>query len=113
MDFLKGQLDKIQQQLGGLNASQKMLSGSLVAIMVMTLLWWGRYAAVAEMEPVLEQAFSDGNVGPAQMLLKSNGISTRSENGRILVPADKLEEAVASLAFAGLMPTDSASAFDE
>ena len=113
MDFLKGQLDKIQQQLGGLNASQKMLTGSLVAIMVMTLLWWGRYAAVAEMEPVLEQAFSDGNVGPAQMLLKSNGISTRIENGRILVPADKLEEAVASLAFAGLMPTDSASAFDE
>ena len=113
MDFLKGQLDKIQQQLGGLNASQKMLTGSLVAIMVMTLLWWGRYAGTAEMEPVLEQAFSDGNIGAAQMLLKSNGITTKIENDRILVPADKLEEAVASLAFAGLMPTDSASAFDE
>jgi len=113
MDFLKGQLDKIQQQLGGLNASQKMLTGSLVAIMVMTLLWWGRYAAVAEMEPVLTQAFSDDDIGRAQMQLKSNGIPTKIENNRILVPADQLEEAVASLAFAGLMPADSANAVDE
>ena len=113
MDFLKGQLDKIQQQLGGLNASQKMLTGSLVAIMVMTLLWWGRYAGTAEMEPVLSQAFSAGDIGRAQMHLKSNGIPAKIEGDRILVPADKREEAVAALAFAGLMPLDSASAVDE
>ena len=45
MDFLKTQLARIQQQLGGLTASQRMLSGTLVVIMVMTLYWWTRYAS--------------------------------------------------------------------
>ena len=52
MDLLKKQLEKIQQQLAGLSASQKMLTASLVAIMVMTFVWWGRYASTSEMEPV-------------------------------------------------------------
>ena len=74
MDFLKGQLDKIQQQLGGLNASQKMLTGSLVAIMVMTLIWWGRYAGTSEMQPVLPQSFSAVDVAKIQSHLRSIGI---------------------------------------
>ena len=53
MDLLKKQLEKIQQQLAGLSASQKMLTASLVAIMVMTFVFWGRYASNSEMEPVL------------------------------------------------------------
>ena len=57
MDFLKSQLDRIQQQLAGLNASQKMLTGSLIVIMVMTLFYWGRYAGSPEMEPLLDQQF--------------------------------------------------------
>ncbi|MDQ3441551.1 MAG: hypothetical protein M3478_14505, partial [Planctomycetota bacterium] len=87
--------------------------GSLVAIMVMTLLWWGRYAGTAEMEPVLSQAFSAEDIGRAQMHLKSNGIPAKIEGDRILVSAGQREEAVAALAFAGLMPLDSASAVDE
>jgi len=52
--------ERIQQQLAGLNSSQKMLTGTLVAIMLMTLLWWGHYAGTAEMEPVLgNQTFSE------------------------------------------------------
>ena len=53
MDVLKKQFDRIQQQLSGLSASQKMLTASLVAIMVMTFLWWGHYAGSSEMEPVV------------------------------------------------------------
>ena len=37
MDALKAQLLRIQQQLSGLSASQKMLTASLVAIMVLTI----------------------------------------------------------------------------
>ena len=37
MDFFKSQLDRIQQQLAGLNASQKMLVACLVVIIVMTV----------------------------------------------------------------------------
>lgn len=113
MDFLKGQLDKIQQQLGGLNASQKMLTGSLVAIMVMTLLWWGRYAGTAEMEPVLPQSFSAEDVGRVQAHLKSIGVPSKVEGDKVLVPADRRDEALASIAFSGLMPVNSASGFDE
>ena len=45
MDFLKSQFDRIQQQLAGLTASQKMLAACLVVIIVMTLGLSGRYAA--------------------------------------------------------------------
>ncbi|MGB7156741.1 MAG: flagellar M-ring protein FliF C-terminal domain-containing protein [Tepidisphaeraceae bacterium] len=113
MDFLKGQLDKIQQQLGGLNASQRMLTGSLVAIMVMTLVWWGRYAGTAEMEPVLPQSFSASDGARITGHLKSIGITTKLDGDRVLVPADRRDEALASLAFAELMPENSVSGFDE
>jgi flagellar biosynthesis/type III secretory pathway M-ring protein FliF/YscJ len=113
MDFLKGQLDKIQQQLGGLNASQKMLTGSLIAIMVMTLLWWGRYAGTSEMEPVLPQSFSATDVGKIQGHLRSIGITTKVEGDRVLVPADRRDEALAALALADVMPDNTQSGFDE
>ena len=38
MDFLKVQFNRIQEQLAGLTATQKMLVFSLLTIMVMTLL---------------------------------------------------------------------------
>ena len=37
MDLVKTQLTRIQQQLAGLSASQKMLTASLLAIIIMTL----------------------------------------------------------------------------
>ena len=41
MDLFKSQLERIQKQLSALTPSQKMLTASMVAIMVMTLVWWG------------------------------------------------------------------------
>ena len=35
MDYLKAQLERLQQQISGLNASQKMLTATLVAIMLL------------------------------------------------------------------------------
>lgn len=63
MDLFKAQFDRIQKQLAGLTASQKMLTATLVAIMVMTLVWWGHYAGEAEMEPVLDQSFTQEDIG--------------------------------------------------
>ncbi|MBA3404021.1 MAG: hypothetical protein H0U13_04915, partial [Gemmatimonadaceae bacterium] len=113
MDFLKGQLDKIQQQLGGLNASQKMLTGSLVAIMVMTLLWWSRYAGTAEMEPVLSQAMTAADVARVQGHFRSIQLPSKVDGDRVLVPADRRDEALASLALAELIPENSMSGFEE
>ena len=66
MDFFKAQIARIQEQLAGLSATQKMLTASLLAIMVMTLLWWSHWAAEPEMEPVLDQALSQEEIGSSR-----------------------------------------------
>src|SRR5882724_2276426 len=97
MDFIKAQLDRIQQQLAGLNASQKMLTAALVAIMVITVVWWGKYAGEAEMVPLLTQSLSAGELGRMQDALAAKG-------DRILVHADRRIEALSALTFARAMP---------
>ena len=105
MDALKAQLAKIQQQLGGLTASQKMLTASLAAIMVMTLLWWGlcrngghgsRPGPVAALE----------DIGRIKTKLTASGIDARVDGDRVMVPADKKDEAVAMLALEQMLPED-------
>src|SRR5436190_9466663 len=114
MDFLKNQAQKIQQQLAGLTASQKMLTAALVVIMVMTLLYWGRYAGTAEMEPLLDQAFNPQDVSRITAQLKAKGISySVSGPDRILVSADRKMEALADLAYARLLPRNTETGFDQ
>jgi flagellar biosynthesis/type III secretory pathway M-ring protein FliF/YscJ len=113
MDLLKAQLDRIQQQLSGLSASQKMLTASLVAIMVMTLLWWGRYAGQAEMVPLLDQSFAQDDIGRIKGQLRSAGIAVKVEGDRVLVPADKQGDAIASLAYAEVLPDNMVDGFEE
>jgi flagellar biosynthesis/type III secretory pathway M-ring protein FliF/YscJ len=113
MDTFKVQLQKIQQQLNGLSASQKMLTASLVAIMVMTIVWWSHYAGTAEMEPVLDQSLSAQDIGQIKAALDSRGITTKVVGDRVMVPADRKLEAVAMLAYADALPSNSSSAWDE
>lgn len=113
MDLLKAQYDRISAQLAALSSSQKMLTAALVAIMVMTLIWWGRYAGDPEMEPVLDQSFSAQDVSRITANLASRGIHYTVSGDRILVPADRKFEVIAALSYAHLMPRDTASGFDE
>ena len=90
MDFIKAQLDRIQQQLAGLNATQKMLTASLVAIMLITVVWWGKYAGEAEMVPLVAQSLSVDQIGQMQNVLGMQGIAARRISGdKILVHSDK------------------------
>ncbi len=113
MDRIKEQLARIQQQLSGLNATQKMLAVSLVAIMVMTLLWWGRYAGQVDMEPVLDQSFSADDIARVTAQLASRGISYKVSGDKVLVSSDRKFEALADLGYAQLLPRDTRSGFDE
>jgi flagellar biosynthesis/type III secretory pathway M-ring protein FliF/YscJ len=113
MDAIKEQLAKITQQLGGLSASQKMLAASLVAIIVMTMIWWARYAGVAEMEPVFDHTFAQADQGQVISALSRAGISARIIADRIMVPADRKLEAVAALAYADALPSNASAAWDE
>jgi len=113
MDLLKSQWERLRKQVEGLSASQKMLAAALVAIMVMTLAWWGRYAGQSEMEPVLNQAFSADEIGRVQLRLGGLGIRTEIQGDRVLVPGEEKLKALAALGYDQLLPQDTTTGFDE
>src|SRR4051794_29063077 len=113
MDALKAQLLKIQQQLSGLSASQKMLTASLVAIMVMTMIWWGRYAGTAEMVAVLDQALSGEQTQQIKLALDAAHIPAKIVGDRVMVDAESKYAAVAALAMGDALPSNASTAWDE
>ena len=113
MDFLKGQGQKIREQLSGLSPSQRMLAGSLVVIMLMTLVWWSRYAGSSEMVAVLEQDFSDENLSRVTLHLKREGIPYKLVGKRVHVSAERQFEAIAVLGLEQLLPQDTSSGWEQ
>jgi flagellar biosynthesis/type III secretory pathway M-ring protein FliF/YscJ len=113
MDAVKAQLDRIRQQLAGLTATQRMLVGTLVAVMVLTLLYWGKYAGNPEMVPVLDQSLNEDEIGRIDMALEGRGIPHSVSGGKVLVPADRKMEVVADLMFQQMLPRETRSAFEE
>jgi flagellar biosynthesis/type III secretory pathway M-ring protein FliF/YscJ len=113
MDFLKSQIARIQEQLAGLSATQKMLTVSLLAIMVMTLLWWSHWAAEPEMEPVLDQALSQEDLGQITSNLEGQGIKYKVVGDRVLVPADRKLEILSELGFNQVLPRNFDTGFDD
>jgi flagellar biosynthesis/type III secretory pathway M-ring protein FliF/YscJ len=104
MDYIKAQLDRIQQQLAGLNATQKMLTAALVAIMLITVVWWGKYAGEAEMVSLVPQSLSPEQIGNMETVLGGRGIVTQVSADKIMVHADRRIEALSALTFARAMP---------
>lgn len=112
MDQLKAQLERILKQLAGLTATQKMLTAALTAIMVITVVWWGKYAGEAEMVPLLNQAFSTEDLGRIQQRLDEKGIHYSVSSDKILVPADRRMEILSDLTYSRLMPRSTQEGFD-
>src|SRR5947207_15564060 len=108
MDFIKAQIAKISQQLSGLTPSQRMLAGSLVVIMVMSLLWWSRYAGTSEMEDLLGQDFSADDINRVTLQIASRGIQYKVVGQRVQVPTDRKFEVLAILTYEQLLPNDTA-----
>lgn len=113
MDLFKLQFDRIQKQLGALTASQKMLTAALVAIMVMTLVWWGRYAGDPEMEPLLPQAIGQDELPRVLTELDQKGIKHVMSGEQVMVPSDRRVEAVSSLLYSHALPRNAKNGFDE
>src|SRR4051812_40140888 len=113
MDFLKSQLDRIQQQLAGLNASQKMLVACLVVIIVMTVAWWGRMAGTSETATLFDQALDPAEAGRVVQLLAAHGIDADvGPDNRVHVPAAQVNRALADLAVSEAMPRGQSIDFD-
>ena len=113
MDAIRQQLLRVQQQLDGLTASQKMLTASLVAIMVMTVVWWGRAASTPDMEPLLDQAMGVEDLSRIKGYLSGRGIAYRVEGDRVMLPADKRFEAWVDLGALNMLPQDTSDGFDK
>jgi flagellar biosynthesis/type III secretory pathway M-ring protein FliF/YscJ len=107
------QLHRMSEQLAGLSASQKMLAGSLIAIMVMTLVGWGQWAATPEMVPILDRTMSIEEISRIRSELVRAGISPRVVSNRVMVPAERHVEALAVLGEAQALPTNSVDAWNE
>jgi flagellar biosynthesis/type III secretory pathway M-ring protein FliF/YscJ len=113
MDFLKQQLDRIQQQLSGLNASQKMLAACMVAIIVITVAWWGNLAGTSEMAPLFEERIEAAEAARIKQFLKGHGITAEiGADNKVSVPAASLNEAWAQLALSEAMPKNPSINFD-
>jgi flagellar biosynthesis/type III secretory pathway M-ring protein FliF/YscJ len=113
MDFLKAQFTRIQEQLGGLSATQKMLVVSLLTIMVMTLLWWSHWAAEPEMSALLDQPLSTEDVGLITANLDARDIPHQVVGDKVMVPADRKMEVLAALSYSNALPKDFDKGFDE
>ena len=113
MDTLRQQLVRIQQQLAGLSASQKMLTASLVAIMVMTFVWWGHYAGTSEMEPLFNTALSADDMQQIKHVLTQEKIQFEPSGDQILIPSDQKDYAISALGYAQALPKDSSGSFED
>ncbi|MGD0138946.1 MAG: flagellar M-ring protein FliF C-terminal domain-containing protein [Tepidisphaeraceae bacterium] len=113
MDFLKAQFTRIQEQLGGLSATQKMLVVSLLTIMVMTLLWWSHWAAEPEMSALLDQSLSTEDVGLITANLDARDIPHQVVGDKVMVPADRKMEVLAVLGYSNALPKEFDKGFNE
>ena len=113
MDYFKQQLDRIQQQLAGLNASQRMLAACLVAIIVMTVAWWGRQAGNSETAALFEASVDAAEAGHIKNILARQGI--RADIGgdnKITVPVARWDEAYATIAASDALPKNQSINFE-
>ena len=90
-----------------------MLATSLLAIMVMTLIWWAKYAGTAEMEPVSAQPMTGEELVAIQTKLSAVNIPNIASGANILVPADRKVQAIAVLASEKMLPRDNKGGFED
>jgi flagellar biosynthesis/type III secretory pathway M-ring protein FliF/YscJ len=112
VDVLRRTLRQVQQYLGGMGASQKLLIGSVVVIMLMTLFLVSQYAGQSQLTPVLRNASAEEHAAAAQAMGGLN-IPYKLVDGQPHVKPERAAFVYAQLAQANALPSDSSSTFDE
>ena len=112
MDQLRQVLANIQRTLSGLTATQKLLIGSLVVVMVMALFMVALFTGRPQMVELLPNA-SPGDQQRAATLLDSRGFPYRvGPGGMVLVPMDQRVVALGQLGEEGYLPADTSILFN-
>src|SRR4051812_48771125 len=110
MDQLRKILATIQKYLGGMTATQKLLIGSVVVIMLMTLFLVSQYAGAPSLVEVWPGAAAEDQTR-AMTYLKSAGFDPVNKNNTTWVSAAKRDDAFARLQLAGQQPANSTVVF--
>jgi flagellar biosynthesis/type III secretory pathway M-ring protein FliF/YscJ len=113
MDVLKAQLERIQRQLAGLTATQKMLTAALVAIMAITVVWWGKYAGESETVSLSSQSFAAVELGRISEKLDEKNYRYSVSGDKILVPSEQKVQILAYLIYSKAMPRGTHQAMEE
>lgn len=108
MDQFRRALANIQDGMGRLGPTQKLLFGSFAVIALMTLFLVSQYAGKPSMVDLMSQGSDTQLVGT----LRAAGINAVVENGRVMVPAGAEHAALAQLTDAGQLPGDTTILFN-
>lgn len=105
MQRFKQQLDQLQHQLAGLTTGQKTFAIVLGGAMLLASVWWIRLAPTDEMVLLFEEPTT---LNPQQITsaLASRGIACEVQGGQIYVPSRIRDQAIAAIAWDGLLPRD-------
>ncbi len=101
----------IQKYLGMLTVSQKLLIGSLVVVMMMTLFVVHQYASEADFRELAPGA-TTAELQTIAAHLQTTGQEYRELEGKIMVPASSQRRVFASLVETGKAPADNRIYFD-
>lgn len=111
MDRLKKVLSGIVANLGGMTGTQKLLIGSLVVILVMTLFLVSQYAGTTTMVPLWPGAPAEDQ-SRARTTLTSANLPFESRPDGVYVPVEQRDRAAALLAQSGHQPSNAAIVYD-
>jgi flagellar M-ring protein FliF len=111
MERLRTSLRFTGEQLSKLTVSQRMLIGSLVVVMLMTLFVVSQYTSEPEMAPLVTNATAEELAG-VESVLVSSGVSYEIKGGEVLVEAGRRRSLQAQLTSLGKMPADNTLYFD-
>jgi len=98
----------IQDGLGRLGPTHKMLFGSLAVIALMTLFLVSQYAR----KPAMVNLMTQGSDPQLVMALQAAGIQAESRDGQVMVPSGMQHAAVAQLMSSGQLPNDTTVLFN-
>jgi len=106
MDALRRTLQTIQAGLGKLDATQKLLIGSLAVVLAMTFFLVAQYTGKPAMVDILPGATAQ-EVDRAYSVLQTSGLNAEVVGGTLMVPSEQQVVSIARLEERRAMPSDS------
>jgi len=111
MEVIRRTFSGIRRNLGGLTATHKLLIGSIVIVLLMTLFVVSQYSGRTAVEELLPNAAAT-DVDAAEAHLATIGINTERRANKLMVGTADKRRAIASLAQARVLPNDKALLFE-